>query len=156
MCPTCIHLTFELWANVASAVYEIIHQQNITVPSYQNMTEILFSFFFLDDRSSHSCLQESSAQYHSEKSQRLPVSPTLIADSLCCCYTVSTLYPQVESDVAPPFAPDLLMSLFHPTVTPSTSTKPFSPSCSSTRWGDRLQRALKRKCSGNCEWTRSQ
>lgn len=49
--------------------------------------------FCLDHWCSHSCLQESSAQYHPEESPRLPVSFTLLnSDPLSCCHAVSLFW----------------------------------------------------------------
>lgn len=49
--------------------------------------------FYLDHWCSHSCLQESSAQYHPEESPRLPVSYTLLnSDPLSCCHAVSLFW----------------------------------------------------------------
>lgn len=53
--------------------------------------------FYLDHWCSHSCLQESSAQYHHEESPRLPVSYTLLnSDPLSCCHAVSLFWTHVR------------------------------------------------------------
>lgn len=95
----------------------------------------LVHLFYLDYWCSHSCLQEGSAQYHPEESPRLPVSYTLLnSDPLWCRHAVSLFF--LETHVRQmSFLTCLGLSFSPLAVIPGTSTRPFSPSCSSTRWG---------------------
>lgn len=84
-----------------------------------------------DHGSSHSGLQASSAQYHSEESHRLPVSgtarlsPTL---PLPHCPRFGHALSQMSSDL-----PVCLSVCFCSAEIQCSSTRPFSPSCSSMR-----------------------
>lgn len=65
-------LSRQIWIHGSAVFFQVWELSERTV-------KVMFfnSFSLVDNGRSHSCLQESSAQYHCEKGSRLPVSQTL-------------------------------------------------------------------------------